>query len=95
MKEYQPKYWNHKGRYQKAHDLLYKFLQIPSEGPAATGDGNKLRLLNNQYYQKFNNGVGRLSAEELDLRVDGLVLHLVAKYMDELLKFKGEEKTNA
>lgn len=92
---YQPKYWNGKGRYQQAHDLLYKFLQIPLEGPAPTGDGNKLRLLNNQYYQKFNNGVGRLSAEELDLRVDGLVLHLVAKHMNELIKFKEQqEKTN-
>jgi len=90
MKEYQPTYWNNKGRYQKAYELLWKFLQIPSEGDAPTADGNKLRRLSNQYYDKFNNGVGRLSAEELDLRTDGLILHLVSKYMDELLKFKGD-----
>lgn len=65
MSEYQPKYWNNKGRYQEAYELLFKFLQIPSEDNAPTADGNKLRRLCNQYYQKFNNGVGRLSAEEL------------------------------
>lgn len=87
MREYQPKYWNKKGRYQEAYEKLYKFLQIPLEGNAPTADGEKLRKLCNQYYDKFNNGVGRLSAEELDLRVDGLVLHLVAKHLNELVKF--------
>ena len=81
MSDYQPKYWNNRGRYQEAHDILYKLLQIPSEGDAPTADGRKLCRLNNQYYQKFNNGVGRLTAEQLDQRVDALVCHLAAKYL--------------
>jgi hypothetical protein len=85
MSDYQPTYWNNKGRYQKAYELLWKFLQIPSEGDAPTADGNKLRRLSNQYYQKFNNGVGRLSAEQLDQRVDELVKHLAAKYLGEVV----------
>lgn len=85
MNTYQPKYWNNKGKYQKAYDILYKLLQIPSEGSAPTADGEKLRKLCNQYYDRFNNGVGRLSAEELDHRVDELVKHLAAKYFREVL----------
>lgn len=78
--EYKPTYWNNKGKYQKASEALYKLLEIPLMGDAPTADGNKLRRLSNQYYQKFNNGVGRLTAEELDLRMDALVAHLAAKY---------------
>lgn len=84
-KEYQPKYWNGKGKYQTAHDILYNEL-VPLEGKASTADGEKLRRLNNQYYDRFNNGVGRLSAQELDRRVDELVEELSAKYLSKLLK---------
>lgn len=78
MKEYQPKYWNSKGKYQKAYDRLYAEL-VPEYGPATTRDGERLRKLCNRYYDRFNNGVGRLSAQELDRRIDALVMELSAK----------------
>lgn len=80
MSEYKPKYWNNRGKYQKTYNALLLILQIPTMGDPPTADGKKLAKLGNQYYDKFNNGVGRLSAEELDRRVDKLVAHLAAKY---------------
>lgn len=80
MSEYQPKYWSGKGKYQRAYEALNKILQIPDMGNAPTRDGELLRKMSNRYYDRFNNGVGRLSAEEMDRRVDVLVSHLAAKY---------------
>lgn len=93
--KYPRTYWNNKGQYQKAYELLYKFLQIPFEGNAPTADGNKLRKLSNQYYQFYNNGVGKLGPEELERRCDELIKHLAAKYIVELQSFKPvEEQTH-
>ena len=84
MPNYEPTYWNSRGKYQKAYEVLYKFLQIPNMDKAPTADGEKLRKLCNQYYQKFNNGVGRIEPQELDRRVDELVVKLAIKYFVEL-----------
>jgi hypothetical protein len=96
MKEYQPKYWNHKGKYQKAYDRLYAEL-VPNSGPAPTRDGERLRKLSNWYYRRFNDGEGRLSAQEMDRRTDELVKELATKrYIDEdnltLVERRAKEK---
>jgi len=95
-KEYQPTYWNHKGKYQKAYDRLYVEL-VPDNGPAPTSDGERLRVLSHQYYRRFNDGDGRLSAQELDRRMDELVKELAAKrYINEdnltLIERRAKEK---
>jgi hypothetical protein len=77
-KAYQPKYWNGEGKYQKAYERLHEEL-VPPMGKAPTADGERLRKLSNQYYRRFNDGEGRLSAQELDRRIDELVKELAAK----------------
>jgi hypothetical protein len=55
MKNYQPKYWNEKGRYQDLHKSLQEAL-VPREGEADTEHGEILRIASNLYYDIFNNG---------------------------------------
>ena len=58
MKEYQPKYWNSKGKYQKEYEMLSK-MHIPFQGDALTKQGQLLRCVSNFYYQRYNNGFSR------------------------------------
>lgn len=55
MKKYIAKYWNHKGKYQKGYEKLYKQL-VPNQGKATTQEGELLRAACNVYYDQFNNG---------------------------------------
>jgi hypothetical protein len=55
MKEYQPTYWNDKGKYQKEYDLLSEIM-IPMRGDSATKQGQLLRAISNFYHERYNNG---------------------------------------
>lgn len=60
--EYEPKYWNHKGRYQSQYDIMVKYCEediIPlsqTKGRAKTMDGELLRCASNIYHRRFNDG---------------------------------------
>ena len=53
--EYNPTYWNSKGKYQKEWDNLWKKL-VPPEGEAETYHGEALRCMGRFYYDRYNNG---------------------------------------
>lgn len=55
MGEYEPKYWNHIGKYQKEYDILQEKL-VPSSGMAVSIDGEAIRCLGRFYHERYNNG---------------------------------------
>lgn len=56
---YQPKYWNHKGKYQaQGHEIFEKF--VPHEGTCENQFAELWRCVNRVYYDVFNNGGGNL-----------------------------------
>jgi len=55
MTEYEPTYWNNKGKYEEEYRRLWKKL-VPPEGKAETTDGELLRCISRFYYEYFNNG---------------------------------------
>jgi hypothetical protein len=59
--EYQPKYWNCLGKYQKELERLQAEL-IPESGKAKTMHGELLRCVSKIYYDVFNNGWGNREA---------------------------------
>ena len=54
-REYDPKYWSKKGKYQAELEALHKEL-IPYMGKAQYRHGEWLRLIQRIYYDVFNNG---------------------------------------
>ncbi len=54
-KKYQPKYWNHRGRYEKRYQELFAAL-VPSSGDCAVPYGEVLRWTSKMYYDIYNNG---------------------------------------
>lgn len=59
-KDYTPKYWNNKGKYQKTYEALYK-AGVPDEGKAKTEWGEIVRVISRLYYDIYNNGAGNFS----------------------------------
>lgn len=59
------KYWNKNGKHQNLHDELHEKL-VPQEGKAATVAGEMLRVLDNVYYDVYNNGGCNLSSGRQD-----------------------------
>lgn len=55
--EFEPGYWDNRGKYQKEYDILWDEL-VPAEGQADTQLGELLRLVSKVYYDRYNNGFG-------------------------------------
>ena len=74
--EYQPKYWNGCGRFQKEYKRFFNLL-VPEKGDAATPIGQLLRYAGNLYYDVFNNGACNFDVREEDVIYLRHRLHLL------------------
>lgn len=56
-RQYNPKYWNGRGKYQKTYNSLHDS-GVPSMGKAETKWGEIIRIVSKLYYDIYNNGGG-------------------------------------
>lgn len=64
---YEPKYWNHKGKYQKLYEELRE-KYVPKYGEAETEHGEIVRIVSRLYYDIYNNGAWNFGALEDERR---------------------------
>lgn len=62
MEKFEPRYWNHVGRYQGLYEKLTELIPLQGEVPSGRGRGKNRRLEGlrkaaNQYYDLYNNGL--------------------------------------
>ena len=68
-------YWNKKGKYQKEADAVKDL--VPATGMADTLTGEAVRLIQNAYYDFYNNGGCNERLEDLKFVYDWLDKHEV------------------